>query len=104
MSQRGITRQSAELYAVSGPLTLATVAGLQRAGYRAFADAASSFEVDLGKVVGADSAGLALLIDWLAWAATHRRRLCYRNMPPALQSLAVLSEVQEILLPAAPPS
>jgi phospholipid transport system transporter-binding protein len=104
MSQRGITRQSAELYAVAGPMTLATVTGLQRAGYRAFADAAASFDIDLGNVDGVDSAGLALLIDWLAWAATHQRLLGYRNAPPALQSLAVLSEVREILLPAALPS
>jgi len=104
MNPQAITRQSATAFAVAGPMTLATAGGLQRAGYQAFADAAASFEVDLGAVNAADSAGLAVLIDWLAWAAGHQRQLHYRNMPAVLEALAALSEVRELLLPAAQPA
>jgi phospholipid transport system transporter-binding protein len=97
MSARAITQRSAGSYAVSGPLSLATVSALQRAGQRAFANADPSFEVDLEGVAAVDSAGLALLIDWLAWAAAHQRRVRYINVPAALQSLAGLSEVRELL-------
>ena len=85
-------------YCLDGTVTMATVTGLRSAGLRAFASGKGAIEVDLGGVQRADSGGLALLIDWLAWARVARRALKYTAVPAALLALARLSGVEEMLL------
>jgi ABC-type transporter Mla MlaB component len=48
-----------------------------------------------------DSAGLALLIDWLAEARSRQRTLRYLKVPEALSQLAKLSDVEELITPPA---
>ena len=59
-------------YFVEGAMTMATVTSLRSAGLRSFAQGNGAIEVDLSAVERADSGGLALLIDWLAWARAAR--------------------------------
>jgi phospholipid transport system transporter-binding protein len=54
-------------------------------------------ELDLARVARADSAGLALLLEWSLAAREAGRELRYRNMPPAIASLAGISDVDELL-------
>jgi phospholipid transport system transporter-binding protein len=54
--------------------------------------------IDLAGVSAGDSAGLALLIEWLSIARGIQRPLRYENIPCQLQQLARLSEVEELLL------
>ena len=56
--------------------------------------------IDLAGVTASDSAGLALLIEWLSVARASRRSLNYENVPLQLQQLARLSEVEELLMTA----
>ncbi len=56
--------------------------------------------IDLAGVTASDSAGLALLIEWLRVAKAASRSLRFENIPSQLQQLARLSEVEELLLPA----
>jgi phospholipid transport system transporter-binding protein len=58
-------------------------------------------EVDLAGISRADSAGLALLLEWSVSAAAAGRSLRYRNVPPAIASLAAISDVAELLSPPA---
>lgn len=90
-------------YRLEGAMTMATVTGLRSEGLRAFERGSGAIEVDLTGVKRADSGGLALLIDWLAWARRARRELSYPSLPPAVRSLARLSDV-EALLTGAPAS
>ncbi len=60
-----------------------------------------SVEVDLARVSRADSAGLALLIEWSLAARAAGRLLRYSNVPPAIASLAGISDVAELLAPSA---
>ena len=87
-------------YRLGGAVTMATVTTLRGAGLQAFARASGAIEVDLGGVERADSGGLALLIDWLAWARTERRAMKFSSLPAALLALARLSDVEELLLAA----
>lgn len=84
-------------YRLEGAMTMATVVDLRSEGLKAFASGAGAIEVDLKDVQRADSGGLALLIDWLAWARRARRALSYASLPPAVRSLARLSDVEELL-------
>jgi phospholipid transport system transporter-binding protein len=85
-------------YRLQGSMTMATVTGLRKEGLQVFARGQGAIEVDLGEVQRADSGGLALLVDWLAWARRARRALRYSALPPALLALARLSDVEQLLL------
>jgi phospholipid transport system transporter-binding protein len=80
-------------FAISGPMTFATVTELRREGRRALRAGGSNVVFDLGRVDPSDSAGLALLVDWLAWSAVHGRQLRFENLPESLRALAVISDV-----------
>jgi phospholipid transport system transporter-binding protein len=54
--------------------------------------------IDLAGVTASDSAGLALLIEWLSVAKSAGRSLRFENIPSQLQQLARLSEVEELLV------
>ena len=85
-------------YELGGAMTMATVTNLRSLGLRAFAQGAGAIEVDLREVERADSGGLALLIDWLAWARTAHRAMKFSSLPATLLALARLSDVEDLLL------
>lgn len=80
---------------LDGALTMRTVAALAARGHEALAK--GDVVVDLSAVNEADSAALALLLDWLRMARAHGRRLEVRALPPGLRSLAGLYGVDELL-------
>lgn len=97
--------------ALAGPLTFATAAEVHARGLAALgAEPGQRIEMDCSGISAADSAGLAVLIDWLASAAGAGRRLHYRALPEGLLALARISEVDALLQdgvdgpPAAPPA
>lgn len=55
--------------------------------------------VDLSAVTEVDSSALALLLEWQRWAgAAHERTtIAFNNPPRALQVLATLSQVHDLL-------
>jgi len=89
-------------YRLQAPLLFATVAGLRAQGVALIAAADGQLRMDLSAVAAADSAGLALLIDWLACASGAGKRLCYVRVPDALMALARLSDVAPLLTGPAP--
>ncbi|HEY8510199.1 MAG TPA: STAS domain-containing protein, partial [Steroidobacteraceae bacterium] len=69
-----------------------------KAGRRNFSNSDSqSFEVDCSGVGAADSAGLAVLLDWLAFAKSRGRHIHYVGLPEELLALARISEVEDLL-------
>ena len=81
-----------------GALTFATARAARATGTAALSAAATGpVEIDCGAVNPADSAGLAVLLDWLAVARGTGRSLRYVNLPQDLEALARISEVQELL-------
>jgi len=81
---------------VSGALHFTTVSPLLEQGEAAI-QAGEALVIDLGAVVESDSAGLALLIEWLSVAKAGNRSLRYENIPAQLHQLARLSDVDELL-------
>jgi len=82
-----------------GSLHFATVSALLTAGVEAI-NGGRAAVIDLAGVTASDSAGLALLIEWLSVAKGASRALRFENIPSQLQQLARLSEVEELLVPA----
>lgn len=53
--------------------------------------------IDLANVTEVDSAGLALLLEWVSWARQRGFTLSFANLPDKLRALARLSEVEGLL-------
>jgi phospholipid transport system transporter-binding protein len=85
------------VYRLEAPLTFASVAQLRKLGLHAIDAAPDGLTIELNAVPAVDSAGLALLIDWLANARAKSRTLKYGSPPPTLLSLARLSEVDKLI-------
>lgn len=91
-------RRGPASFALGGSLVFATAARIHERGLAVLAgDAAAQLQIDCSGVVAADSAGLAVLIDWLGSSASAGRSLHYRNLPPALLALARISEVDALI-------
>lgn len=82
-----------------GTLTFATVEGLVDDAARVLsAQQQGRVEVDLSGVGHADSAGLALLIGWIAAARAAQVTLTFRGVPARLRAIARISEVEDLLV------
>ncbi len=86
-------------FELSGNVGFADAARLLVEGDAAFRGL-GAVEVDLARVARVDSAGLALLLEWSVAARAAGRALRYRNIPPAITSLAGISEVEDLLEPS----
>ena len=85
-----------------GDLTLATAAMAHAAGVGAISAAApGDLRIDCSGISDADSAGLAVLIEWCAVAARRGVRLQFVGVPERLRRLAHISEVDALLATAA---
>jgi len=83
---------------VVGALHFSTVSSLLSDGVQAI-ESGRAAVIDLAGVTTSDSAGLALLIEWLSLAKAAGKDLRYENIPTQLHQLARLSEVEELLVP-----
>ena len=81
---------------VVGDLSFATVPDLRGALDINSADRAR-ISIDLGGVTRADSAGLALLIEWLREAERLDKTITFLNMPAQMQSIARVCGLDGIL-------
>jgi phospholipid transport system transporter-binding protein len=81
-----------------GPLTFASARRARELGIEAIAAAADgAVVIDCQGVTASDSAGLAVLLDWLAAARGQQRSLRYAHLPRGLAALGRISEVNELL-------
>lgn len=83
-------------YRVSGELGFETVPAIweQSSG---LLDADGDPVIDLGAVTQVDSAGLALVIEWLRLARSRGKSIRLVAVPEGLKSLAKISEVEGFL-------
>jgi len=87
------------VFAPQGPLTMLSAAAVLEEGRRLASVA--PLTVDLGAVTAADSAALALILDWLRAARAAGQRIVLRKLPAGLVSLAALYDI-DTLLPLEP--
>lgn len=64
---------------------------------RAALGGASQPRLDLGDVSYVDSAGLALVLEWAAWARAAGGQVLLQRVPDKLRDLARISEVDALL-------
>lgn len=83
-------------FLVRGPVVFATAGELLAASERLF-NGSGPLVIDLGAVSDADSAGLALLIEWLRKGQRDARQVTFAGIPGKLEAIARLSGVAEML-------
>jgi phospholipid transport system transporter-binding protein len=81
----------------SGPLTFATARGARLAGLEVLRAGAQALQIDCAGITASDSAGLAVLLDWLAAAKLAGRKLRLLGLPEGLLALGRISEVEPLL-------
>ncbi len=83
-------------FALHGELTFATATGALETSKELFADHAR-IELDMSDIEDGDSAGLALLLEWVNWARNYVREIRYINIPREIIAIAQISEVDDML-------
>jgi phospholipid transport system transporter-binding protein len=97
----GISERTPGVVAVTGELTFATARDARQLGLLVLESShAERLTVDCAGVTRADSAGLAVLLDWLAWGRRRSRGVALQNLPAALLAIAKISEVDGLLTAA----
>ena len=85
-------------FAARGPLTFATARHARASGLAAFPGATSrDLEVDCADVTHWDSAGMTVLLDWLAIAKRSGRSMHFAGLSKQVQAIAHISDVLELL-------
>jgi len=94
----GISEPTSGRIVVAGELTFASARDARQLGALVFESSrASSIVIDCAGVTRADSAGLAVLLEWLAWGRRKSRAISLQNLPASLVAIARISEVDGLL-------
>jgi len=83
-------------FAVSGEMTFDTAERILQASEKPFEEH-TRLEVDLSGVTMSDSAGLALLLEWVTWANHTVREIRFSGMPKRVLAIAKTTEVDALL-------
>ncbi len=97
MSRAELQCQSPGNFSLVGELSFETVPGLVSAGEQLF-QSTGEVLLDLSRLERSDSAGLALLVNWLRQARHKQCKLSFRQVPEQLMRLARVSAVDQLLL------
>ena len=91
-----LSRREDGCFILEGVLDFQTVPEVWQQGLKLFNDA-PSLALDLQQVTRSDSAGLALLIEWMRFARSHNKAISYINMPLQMLAIARASSLDNIL-------
>ncbi len=83
-------------FALSGEMTFDTAERILRASETPFEEH-TQLEIDLSGVTKSDSAGLALLLEWVTWANHSVREIRFTGMPEKILAIARTTEVEPLL-------
>jgi phospholipid transport system transporter-binding protein len=93
-----VIRRDGDSLVLEGALTLDTVPGVAGAAEEHLRQGARV--VDFRGVTEIDSSAVALALEWMRQAAERKTGLRFTNLPVAMQNLAKLYGVSELLQPA----
>jgi phospholipid transport system transporter-binding protein len=90
VSGLNIIDQGAGNFIIDGDLTFSTIDKKTVKSFD-FLKTAKHITIDLSRVTSTDSAGLALMIEWIKYTRDHKIQLHFKNIPKQLLNLARLS-------------
>ena len=96
MSEFAIEELGEGCFAISGDMNFDTAEKILRASEVPFEEH-TQLEIDLSEVTDTDSAGLALLLEWVTWANHSVREISFTGVPEKLKAIARTTEVEPLL-------
>ena len=96
MSDYDLVDESGGRFALKGRMTFGTVGQILRDSEDLF-DEHTRIEVSLAGVTHSDSAGLALLLEWITWANHTVREISFTEVPDKINAIAKVTEVDSLL-------
>lgn len=96
MSDNGFASRGDGSFELSGRLTFQTVPQYQAQAGNLFQGGAQSLTIDMQGVSQADSAGLALMIEWLQSARNAKCQLAFSNIPEQVRELIRVNGLQQL--------
>ena len=97
MNRAVIKKLDSHHFRVEGELSFTTAAELLQSMLDQFPSIGSEVQIDLEGVTRSDSAGLALLVEWLRLAQEQGIILQFHNLPSQLREIARISDLLPIL-------
>lgn len=88
---------AAGMFTLKGRLDFQTVPDLAKQARLLFGDG-KTIAVDLSGVTHSNSAGLALLLEWVRTSRVEQRRFSFQNIPEKLLSIARVTEVDDFIV------
>ena len=83
-------------FALSGEVSFDTAERILRESELPFEEH-TQLEIDLSGVTLSDSAGLALLLEWVTWANHTVREVRFTALPERIMAIAKTTEVEKLL-------
>ena len=96
MSDFELVDQGEGRFALQGEMSFHTAQNILRKSEALFRRY-ESLDIDLAEVGKADSAGLALIIEWKAQAARRQADIRFRNTPASVLAIAKTAEVEDLV-------
>ena len=96
MNENGLVARHDGVFEVSGRMTFQTVPQFLTHTAVWLNDHAGAVTMDLSKVTLADSAGLALMLEWLRQARAVGRDLKFINFPQQVRDLVRVSGLNQV--------
>lgn len=84
-------------FSLSGAMNFETAEEILRASEKPFEEH-TQLGIDLSGVTDCDSAGLALLLEWVTWANHSVREISFTGIPEKVQAIAKTTEVEPLLV------
>jgi phospholipid transport system transporter-binding protein len=81
---------------IAGELSFSTANAVLADAQQVF-DNASKLDIDLSAVTRSDSAGVALLVDWMRNAKQNSKKIVFHNVPAQMLAIASASGLDEAL-------
>jgi phospholipid transport system transporter-binding protein len=96
VSENGLASRGDGKFDLSGRLTFQTVPQFQTHAASLLQGGAQPVTIDMKGVTQADSAGLALMIEWLQLARDGKRELLFANIPEQVSELIRVNGLQQM--------
>lgn len=94
MPKLTLTEQAPGFYTLEGSLTFASIDKHTPQSFK-FLRGIDRVCIDLSHLQASDSAGLALMIEWIKQSRMNRVKLSFKNIPEQLLALAKLSGLDD---------
>lgn len=82
---------------MAGELSKLTVPSVWRDANALIQGATQNLVIDLQEVTRTDSAGLALLLEWMTLAHKKELQIHFRNLPSQLWEIAKVSDLEDVI-------